>query len=127
MVTRQEVLSALHASLADRFAVDFQQFAAMVCDWDIEPIIVDGRVVGGVMTRGDEIHVGVIPEGRRRWLTRSLVRKTLGHVMNRYGRATTKVMRDNAAGHQFVTRLGFRKCAEDADLVYYVCKDMSNG
>jgi hypothetical protein len=64
-----------------------------------------GHVVAAVLIKGDEVHAASIAPGK--WLSRAVLRKSIGAIVDRYGVCRTAVMRDNAAGHAFVRRLGF--------------------
>lgn len=102
--------SALHAaweSCRDRWPVEYEQFAEAMQGWDVEPVQVDGHVVGAVLMRGPEIHACIKPEGFGRWLSRRVLRDTLVRLVAEHGRAETSVATGNAAGEAFVQRLGF--------------------
>lgn len=79
--------------------------------WDVSGAV--------VMIRGAEIHCAAPPERRGRWITRTAIRVVLGDILHRYGHALTSVIADNAAGHAFVQRLGFRPQGYDDTNVYY--------
>lgn len=72
-----------------------------------------------VMMHGDEVHVAAPPERRGRWLTRGDIKQVLGGILQRFGRVRTSVMRDNLAGHWFVSRLGFREVKITAEATFY--------
>lgn len=71
--------------------------------WDIQPVKVDGGVVGAVFARGPEIHVAVRPEHHRRWCTPRLYRWAITDRLKRYGWLFTKGKADN----EFIRRAGF--------------------
>lgn len=87
--------------------VSFEEFQWLCQDWDVEPVEVDGQLVGAVLMRGAEIHACIKPEGFGRWLSRSVLRRTLMRVVREHGRAETAVTTGNAVGEAFVQRLGF--------------------
>src|SRR3990167_4393845 len=60
-----EALRALHKAIAHRTTMPFDEFVEHLKDFDIYPIRDRGEVIGAVMTRGNEIHLGVTrtPEG----------------------------------------------------------------
>ena len=63
----------------------------------------DSEVIGALFERAGEIHVGVIPEWRGRWLSRRVMREILS-----YG-TKTRVLDSEPESIDFVTRFGFRK------------------
>jgi len=107
MFTRAEVLMSAYESARDRFDVDYSTFAAMTAEWDADPVIVDGCLVGAVLMNGPEIHACITPSGFRRWLTKGVLKRTLGAILFRYGFARTRVVEVNDIGRAFVERLGF--------------------
>jgi hypothetical protein len=84
--------------------------------WKVLPVEVGGEVVAAVLIRGDEIHAASIAPGK--WITRRLVRESIGEILREHGKCTTTVMRDNQAGEAFVKRLGFVK-TQDGDVMRY--------
>ena len=66
-------------------------------------------VIGMLMTRGPELHVAILPEYRRRWLSAGLIKEVLGNIIDKYGYVITSVMQDNVIGQDFVERLGFKR------------------
>ncbi len=102
-----EALRAAWESCRDRWPVEYEQFAEAMRGWDVEPVEVDGRIVGAVLMRGPEIHACIKPEGFGRWLSRRVLRDTLVRLVAEHGRAETAVATGNAAGEAFVRRLGF--------------------
>lgn len=123
-VAREALIRVAYDSAKDRFPVDFEHFCDMVCDWDAEPVHVDGELVGAVLIRYNEIHACIKPAGFRRWLTKGVLRRTLGKVLHDYGVAVTKVTADNAVGRAFVERLGFKPVRVADGIITY---EASNG
>lgn len=91
----------------------FDEFAAAMREWEVEPVEVGGQIVGAVLMRGPEIHCAVLPKASRRWMRKGLVQRTLGRIVRRYGYAVTKVSAGHLPGLQFVRRLGFEETAND--------------
>lgn len=99
--------------------MSFDEFAAAVRDWEVEPVEVGGQLVGAVLMRGAEIHACIKPEGFGRWLSRSVLRRTLAQVVREHGRAETVVTTGNAVGDAFVRRLGFVEAGQENGLTRY--------
>jgi GNAT superfamily N-acetyltransferase len=91
-------------------------FAALFADWDIEPVTVGGEVVGALLMRGPEIHCGVVPDARRRWMRKELLQRTLGRLVRRYGYAMTRITADHTPGIEFVRRVGFEQTGSTGNL-----------
>jgi len=86
-------------------------------------VVRDGVLIGVVLTRNNEIHVA--------WThgesgTRSLLRKHLGGLIERYGHAVTRVPIWRTASQDFVARLGFVESGRDANDIYYRIERMNH-
>jgi len=92
-------------------------------DFDIIPLTQEGRVIGGVLAKGNEIHVGygIKPKST----IRSHIRATLENMIDKYGYVVTAVMADNKSGLRFCERLGFVKLGEENGTIKLRC-DRSN-
>jgi GNAT superfamily N-acetyltransferase len=120
MRPRDLALAAVHASAAKRLhGMDCEAFIRSLEDWAVEPIRVNGEIVGAIMINGPEIHVEVIRKGRGRWLSRRLIRSVLGRVMAEHGYALTRVNHGEEWGHEFVGRLGFEPMEVNATQTIY--------
>jgi len=82
--------------------VSFEQYADAVKDWTIKGVFRDDKCIGAVYFNGDELHVSVLPEWRRKWATRGLLKALFAK-----DRITTRV----TPGHEYMNgileRLGF--------------------
>lgn len=97
-----------------------QDFIRAFDGWKVIPAMHGGEVVAAVLIRGDEIHAASIAPGK--WITRRLVRESIGEILREHGKCTTTVMRNNPAGDAFVRRLGFVK-TQDGDAMRYELKE----
>ncbi len=105
--SREQALHAAWESTHERVDWPWHEFAAAMANWEVEPVVVDGRLVGAVLMYGPEIHACIKPEGFRRWLTKSVLERTLYTRWKKYGYATSGS--NTAIGDKFLTRLGFTK------------------
>ena len=87
--------------------------------WDVLAIV-DGReVIGAVITKGDEAHIGVTRTAN----IRSVLKEVIGGQLAMYGQSTTTVRKTNAKGQRFVERIGYVKSHESGELIHYVLKE----
>lgn len=102
---RKLAVRALHASMGDRAPAPLAQFAELLAVWEVFPIVDRQEVIGAVIRRGNELHVGMtrVPRASARWL----IRETLQKTIQLHGHARTTVMVGNTAGYRFCGRLGF--------------------
>lgn len=84
-------------------AVEYDLYADAMKDWIIRTIERDGKPIGAVYQKGDELHVSIKPEWRAKWFTKGLKQQLFDGK-----KVTTRV----TPGHEFVipvlTRLGFK-------------------
>lgn len=106
---REEALKAGYRAMLERIpALDFATFCAKLADWDVMAFCRGEQAVGMLMTRGNELHVAVLPEVRGKWLSRRLIREVIGPLVRKHGEAKTSVVPGNSNGADFVSRLGFK-------------------
>jgi len=101
-----DAIRVLFNCYRDRVAGDFAQFMKMALGWDLAYLKVNGLVVGAAIRRAGELHIGVLPEWRGRWATRSFIRRILKWA-GESGPVTTGVMTGNHAGARLVEGTGF--------------------
>ena len=103
--------------------MSFDRFAAAFDGWHVVPLAVDGELAATVLIRGNEIHCATKTPGK--WITRKRIREFIGDILRTHGTCTTVVMGDNAAGHAFVQRLGFKRTS-GGEIVRYELKEMTH-
>jgi hypothetical protein len=113
----------VYTSVKDRLAMGMVEYIEAVKDWEVIPLTESGRVIGGVLLKGNEIHVGYgeKPKGS----IRAHIRATLKEIVNKYGCAVTQVREENQAGLRFCERLGFVKLSAQNGTILLRC-DRSN-
>ena len=105
VIDRRVALKAAYFSTKDRISLTEEEFIKAVEDWEVIPV-----TGGAVLIKDEQIHACILPEAFGKWITRGLIRRTLGEVLRKHGRAVTST--DTKAGERFVERLGFRKIEE---------------
>jgi len=88
--------------------------------WDVLAIVDGDNVIGGVLVKGPEAHIGVT----RTTNIRHVLRKVIGDQIKAHGYATTSVRKTNTRGQRFVERIGYTKSREDEALIHYVLKEL---
>ena len=119
MQARDTALYLIYQSVRDRVAMSFADFTNAVSEWDIKPVTYRGEIIGGFMTRGNEVHVGLAekPHGA----LRSVFRQIVAPVLREHGALTTQVMLNNPKGLQFCERIGFKEVGRQGDRVLLMC------
>lgn len=82
--------------------IAFEDYAQAVSEWDIKAIVRNDKCIGAAYFNGDELHVSILPEWRRRWATRGLLNALFGTA-----RVTTRVTPGHEYMHDVLERLGF--------------------
>lgn len=118
-------LRCLHAGMLGRFPALKLDDVISACDaWSVDPIRVGEWIVGALLIRADEIHVGVEHMARGHWLTRAWLRTHVAPVLAQHGALRTSVERTYRAGHEFVTRIGFEVVQQDAAATHYMLRKL---
>lgn len=107
MTPQDRALIMVYESVKHRLTIGLVEYLEAVKDWNVIPLTESGRVIGGVLQKGNEVHIGygVKPKAS----IRGHLRVTLKEVLDKYGCAVTQVKAENHAGLRFCERLGFVK------------------
>ena len=123
MTPEDRALVMVYESVKHRLSIGLVEYIEALKDWTVIPLTESGRVIGGVLLKDNEIHVGygVKPKGS----IRADIRAVLGGVIDKYGCALTTVQAENLAGLRFCERLGFVKLSANDGKILLRC-DRSN-
>jgi RimJ/RimL family protein N-acetyltransferase len=123
MTPQDRALIMVYESVKHRMTMGLVEYLEALKDWDVIPLTSSGQVIGGVLLKGNEIHVGygVKPKAS----IRAHIRATLKQVVDKYGCAVTQVKAENHAGLRFCERLGFVKLSAHDGTILLRC-DRSN-
>ena len=123
MTPQDRALLMVYESVKHRLTIGVVEYLEAVKDWTVIPLTESGRVIGGVLVKDNEIHVGygVKPIGS----IRAYIRTVLGGVIDKHGFAITTVQAENLAGLRFCERLGFVKLSANDGKILLRC-DRSN-
>jgi len=84
----------------------FEDYRNSVKDWIIKAIKRDDEIIGAVYRKDDELHVSVLPQWRRVWVTKGLLRQLFDG-----SRVTTKV----TPGHDYMYDILKRRGIKESD------------
>lgn len=123
MTPQDRALIMVYESVKHRLTVGLVEYIEALKDWTVIPLTESGRVIGGVLVKDNEIHVGygVKPIGS----IRAYIRSVLGDVIDKHGFAITTVQAENLTGLRFCERLGFVKLSTNDGKILLRC-DRSN-
>ena len=117
-MTRDKAIAMLYESVKDRLTISLNDFNKCLIDWKIIPLHQDNEVIGAIMQKDSELHIGY---GKR---SKASIRghlAALKKVIDEYGYATTSVLKDNPKGLNFCKRLGFIELAQESDKILLRC------
>jgi hypothetical protein len=123
MTERDTAIKLVYKSVRGRAPFALEEFVQMLRLWSVVPLHEDGQVIGGVLVKENELHVGYGEKPRAS--IRPYIKEILGGVIGKYGFAMTTVQADNPAGLRFCERLGFVKLGEENGTIRLRC-DRSN-
>jgi hypothetical protein len=110
MTTRADVLDVIYKSIEAKVSFDKGVFAKFYTEWDVLPLEENGELIGGVLAKGNELHVGYARQPRA--TIRPYIRAILGKTLEEHGVVLTSVEPGNTVGLRFCERLGFVKYDE---------------
>lgn len=112
-------ITAVWHSIGDRVSVSLEHYHAATRDWVVVPIRSGEEIVGGVLIRHHEMHLGVTRTPDRS--SRAIVRQVLEKALLAYGSVVTIGYRSNPQGLEFCKRLGFEVMWEDEETIQLRC------
>ena len=86
--------------------ISYEDYEAIAADWDLKLIVRDDTPIGAIYSKNGETHVSILPEWRRRWLTKGLLKEILADMQ------FTKVAKGHDFMYNILERLGFKRQAD---------------
>lgn len=86
--------------------VSFDDYVSALFDWDIKTIVRNEAPIGAIFSLDGEVHVSILPEWRRRWLTKGLLAELTAMADK------TRVTPGHEHMYAVLDRLGFKPDGE---------------
>lgn len=83
--------------------LSFDDYCNSLKDWIVNAIIRDNEVIGAVYRKDEELHVSILPQWRRVWATKGLLRQLFDNP-----KTTTKVAPGHDYMYNILKRCGFK-------------------
>ena len=114
-----KAIELLYNSVKERLPISFEQFAEAMKDWELVELMQKDELVGVVMIKGNELHVGYksVPKAS----IKKHINETLAKLIKKFGFAVTTVQKTNERGLKFCKRLGFTVTDEKEGKIYMKC------
>lgn len=107
LLNRRDLSEFVYNAVSYRVSLPKEEFLEQLKEWELRPIEIDGKLAAVVMVKENDVHVASSEEFRGKWISRRVIKRTLGEILDEYGCATTSVNYGNEPGRAFVERLGF--------------------
>jgi hypothetical protein len=75
---RDLALKIGYAATDWNYPITFEEHVSRAKKWDVRLIERDGNPIGAIFEKDGEVHCSILPEWRRRWLTKGLLRQIVG-------------------------------------------------
>ena len=119
MTDTEQAMFMVYESVKNRINCSFEQFSDAVQSWNFVPLKENGNVIGGVMQKANELHIGYGKKAKSSILRH--IRKPLQNAIKDYGFAETFVQEDNQRGLDFCKRLNFVEISRDSGRILLRC------
>lgn len=124
MTPHDRALIMLYESVKHRLTVGIVDYIEAISGWDVIPLTENGEVIGGVLSKGNELHIGYGKKPKAS-IRGPVIRNILRNALDKYGHVETSVAVENTVGLRFCERLGFVKYGEVGGTIRLRC-DRSN-
>lgn len=118
-MTRDAIIEVIYKSVEHRAPFTLAQFGQALHGWDVLPLEENGELIGGVLSKGNELHVGYAKQPRAS--IRPYIRAILGAALEKHGTVLTSIQSENIVGLRFCERLGFVKIHEEGGTIRLRC------
>ena len=120
MTEQEQAVLMVYESVKQRLPINFSQFQEALKDWEFVPLTENGQIIGAVMLKGNEIHVGygIKPKAS----IKKHLKQTLNILLEKYGEVVTSVQKGNDRGLEFCKRLNFIQIGQENDKILLKCE-----
>ena len=102
-----------------------EEFVQGLEGWEIEPVLVDGEIMGAFVTKGPALHFSIFHATRP--ITMKTIRPRLEAIIAEHGFVTTRTPKDAVRQHRFNRLMGFTPVGEDEFFVHYRLEAIRHG
>jgi hypothetical protein len=120
MTELEQAVFMIYESVKQRLPINFNQFKDALKDWEFVPLTQNGQIIGAVMLKENEIHIGYGIKPRAS--IKKHIKQTLNNLLDKYGEVVTSVQKDNDRGLAFCKRLNFIQIGQENDKILLKCE-----
>lgn len=120
MTEQEQAVFMIYESVKQRLPINFSQFQEALKDWEFVPLSENGQIIGAVMLKGNEIHIGYGKKPKAS--IKKHIKQTLNILLEKYGEVVTSVQKGNDRGLEFCKRLNFIQIGQENDKILLKCE-----
>jgi len=94
-----------------------KKFIEEATTWEYYPIYRDEKVIALILTKGNRIHCGCLPEYKGKWFPLKMYKRTMKNLLLKYGKVATATYPETEA---FVKRLGFKEVSRNNNVINFI-------
>lgn len=116
---KNNALLMIYESIKHRTSLTADSYISSISGWDVLPLIENLEVIGGVLVRDNELHVGYGKSPKAS--IKTYIKSILNYLIKKYGFVVTSVQKENKNGLVFCKRLGFFETNENSGIIELRC------
>ena len=120
MTEQEQAMFMIYESVKHRSPINFNQFKEALKDWEFVPLTENGEIIGAVIQKENEIHVGYGKKPKAS--IKKHIKQTLNNLLDKYGEVVTSVQKNNDRGLAFCKRLNFIQIGQENDKILLKCE-----
>ena len=120
MSDQDQAISMLYESIKHRTPLSLSEFQTAIKDWTLIPLAENGQIIGAVMQKNNQIHVGYGKKPKAS--IKKYIKQILNGMLDKYGSVITSVQKENAKGLLFCERLNFIQIGQEEDRILLKCE-----
>ena len=99
---REDTLKVGFVATNWHIPMTWEDYIKATADWTVRGIERDNKIIGAMYSKNGETHVSILPEWRRKWLTKGLLKEILADTQ------FTRVTDGHDFMYNILDRLGFK-------------------
>ena len=116
---KNNALLMIYESIKHRTSLSSNEYIRLLLNWNVLPLIENSEVIGGVLIKNNEIHVGYGKAPKSS--IKPYIKSILNFLIDQYGFVVTAVQKENQKGLVFCKRLGFFETNESNGIIELRC------
>lgn len=94
-----------------------KKFLEEALTWEYYPIYRNNDTIALILTKGNRIHCGCLPEYKGKWFPLKMYKRIMKNLILKYGKVETSTFHES---EEFVKRLGFKEVGRTKDVINFI-------